>query len=360
MPKPHVTVLLDTYNHERFIEEAIVSALEQDFAQAETEIVAVDDGSTDRTPEIIRKFAPRVRLLHKANGGQASAFNAGIREAMGEIVAFLDGDDWWAKNKLSRVVSVLDQHPEIGFVGHGNISVYLDGRASYETLREGHRFRANTTRGALLFRVRKNFLGTSRMTIRAGILRKIGSVPEALRIQADEFLFTLAAVLCDVEVLPDALTYYRLHDSNLFMIDRQHPERMRVKQFVLDVLAKYLAKQLAVFEVDSGAIDIIVESVQTEADQLRLMLDGGFPWETVRTEFKIQGILSRQATRAQRLFRFARILPAVLMPPRWYYQWRCEIGQSALYQQARAKYLPIPQPPHVQRVAAVGQGMNSK
>jgi glycosyltransferase involved in cell wall biosynthesis len=94
MGKPLVTVLIDTYNHERFIEEAIVSVLAQDFPASDTEILVVDDGSTDRTPDIVRKFEPRVRLLRKENGGQASAFNAGIPEATGEIVAFLDGDDW--------------------------------------------------------------------------------------------------------------------------------------------------------------------------------------------------------------------------------------------------------------------------
>ena len=119
MLKPAVTVLIDTFNHERFIEEAIVSVLEQDFPRAEMEILVMDDGSTDRTPEIVRKFEPHVRLLRKTNGGQASAFNAGIPEARGEIVAFLDGDDWWATEKMSVVVEYLASRPHIGVVGHG-------------------------------------------------------------------------------------------------------------------------------------------------------------------------------------------------------------------------------------------------
>src|SRR5580658_2106744 len=101
MRTPAVTVLIDTFNHERFIEEAIVSVLEQDFPAAQMEILVVDDGSTDRTPEIVGKFAPRVRSICKSRGGQASAFNKGIPEAQGDIVAFLDGDDWWKKNKLN-------------------------------------------------------------------------------------------------------------------------------------------------------------------------------------------------------------------------------------------------------------------
>src|ERR1700731_4357046 len=119
MSKPFITALIDTYNHQSFIEDAINSVLNQVFPASETEILVVDDGSTDNTREIVRKFAPRVRLLFKSNGGQASAFNAGIPEARGEIVAFLDGDDWWAKEKMNVVVDYLEGRPHIGVVGHG-------------------------------------------------------------------------------------------------------------------------------------------------------------------------------------------------------------------------------------------------
>src|SRR5260370_33714325 len=114
-----VSVLIDTYNHERFIEQAIVSVLEQDFPDAEREIIVVDEGSTDGTSEIVKKFEPRVRLLRKMNGGQASAFNAGIPECKGEIVSFLDGDDWWAPGKLQAVAAALCREPSIWPVGNG-------------------------------------------------------------------------------------------------------------------------------------------------------------------------------------------------------------------------------------------------
>src|SRR5882724_5067565 len=103
MTTPLVSVLIDTYNHERFIEEAIQSVLSQDFPAAEREILVVDDGSTDCTPQILAKYASQIRILRKPNGGQASAFNLGIPECQGELIAFLDGDDWWAPNKLSTV-----------------------------------------------------------------------------------------------------------------------------------------------------------------------------------------------------------------------------------------------------------------
>src|SRR3954468_2426593 len=89
MRKPLITALIDTYNHEKYIEQALVSVVEQGLSAAELEIVVVDDGSTDKTPEIIKGFAPRVKHVRKKNGGQASAFNAGFAESRGEIVATL-------------------------------------------------------------------------------------------------------------------------------------------------------------------------------------------------------------------------------------------------------------------------------
>src|SRR5271155_1144636 len=173
MAKHLISVLIDTYNHERFIEKAIVSVLEQDFPAAEREIIVVDDGSTDGTAEIVRRFEPRVRLIRKTNGGQASAFNAGIPECRGEIVAFLDGDDWWARNKLTRAVQAMAADASVGIVGHGIVTVQRDGREQVETLLEGFRFQANGIEGAGLFRRRGAFLGTSRMTIRTDLLRRI-------------------------------------------------------------------------------------------------------------------------------------------------------------------------------------------
>src|SRR5260370_19566717 len=139
-----VGVLIDTYNHERFVEQAVVSVLEQDFPDAEREIIVVDDGSTDGTSEIVKKFEPRVRLLRKMNGGQASAFNAGIPECKGEIVAFLDGDDWWAPGELQAVAGALSREPSIGVVAHGLTEGFPDGRPHLHFLAGVHRFRVDT------------------------------------------------------------------------------------------------------------------------------------------------------------------------------------------------------------------------
>jgi glycosyltransferase involved in cell wall biosynthesis len=349
MTRPFVSVLVDTYNHEKFIEQAVTSVLEQDFPAADREIIVVDDGSTDRTPDLLAKFAPAVRVLRKANGGQASAFNAGIPECRGEFIAFLDGDDWWAPNKLSRALDTFAKEPDLGFVGHGDILVFPDGRQQVHVLRESVRFRANTLEGALLFRVRGAFLGTCRMTVRASVLRQILPIPEALTIQADEYLFTLAAALCNVRILPEPLFYYRFHDANAFQIMSGDPQRLRRKQKVLAVLARSLEEQLRERGIEAPAVRAITERVQADADQLRLMLDGGWPWETVKTEWNIYEVMCPDAPLSHRVFKRLSLLAALVVSPKFYYSARQRIAQSDFYLGVRKRWLPIPEMTHIHK-----------
>jgi glycosyltransferase involved in cell wall biosynthesis len=347
MSAPFVSVLIDTYNHECFIADAVNSVLAQDFPASQREILVVDDGSTDSTPKILRKFEPHVRILRKVNGGQASAFNYGIPQCRGEIVAFLDGDDWWASTKLTRVVQAMTVDPAIGIVGHGIVSMHRDGSKLTETLREGFRFQANTMAGARLFSRRGSFMGTSRMTIRAALLQKIGPVPEEIKIQADEYLFTLASALSVMEILPEALTYYRLHGANIFQFASNDPKKLRHKQKSLAILARSLFEKLASYGIDPHVSQVIVAYAQTSADQLRLMLDGGWSWETVGTEWKLYGIVHPDAGFSQRLFKVATLAGALLVPPTTYYKVRQTVAQSSSYVRLRQRWLPIPHMKHV-------------
>jgi glycosyltransferase involved in cell wall biosynthesis len=348
MAAPLITALVDTYNQEQFIERAILSVLEQDLPEESLEILVVDDGSTDRTAEIVAKFGPRVRLLRKTNGGQASAFNFGLPQARGEYVALLDGDDWWALGKLARVIEVLKRDPSLAAVGHGVTEVYDDGSQHTEQLREASRFGLQSVQDALTFRVRKNFLGTSRFTLRADLLPRILPVPESLRFEADEYLFTLAAALGEVCILPEALTFYRIHQGNLYQIGLRH-EAMARKQAVLATLAVELNRKLRELRVPSNVVKTVTAPIAAEADQLRLMLRGGYPWETVRSEFIIYGTLHKHASWAQWLLKCASLLPAMVLPPRLFYSLRGSVAASASYARLRKKLVPIPQPEHTVR-----------
>ena len=124
---PLVSVVVDTYNHEAFIGEAITSVLQQEYQLGAVEVLVVDDGSRDGTAKQLSAFADRVRIVRKENGGQASALNLGVTLAKGDIIAFLDGDDWWHPRKLQAVVSYLLRNPAVGMVGHGIVEVAADG-----------------------------------------------------------------------------------------------------------------------------------------------------------------------------------------------------------------------------------------
>ena len=343
------SVLIDTYNHERFIEQAIVSVLEQDFPAQEREIIVVDDGSTDKTPEIVKKFSPQGRLLRKENGGQASAFNAGIPECKGEIIAFLDGDDWWAPGKLKAIAEALDKDKSIGLAGHGITEVYPDGRQHEELLREKPRFRIDSEEGARAFRLRKSFLGTSRMTFRRELLRQIGKVPEALRIEADEYLFTIGGFLSDVLILRESFTFYRLHDKNAFQIADGNREATRRKQKILAALAESLKAELAERRAPENVARMVVEWIETEAEMIRLSLDAGLPWETIRAELRNYQVMHEGAPVAHWVFKCLALLPACVMLSRNYYALRASFSQNGIYRKAREKWLPFLQPAHVDR-----------
>lgn len=349
MSKPLVTVLIDTYNHQLFIDDAINSVLGQDFPASETEILVVDDGSTDNTSEHIRKFAPHVRLLSKVNNGQASAFNMGIPESRGEIVAFLDGDDWWAPGKLTAVVEAFASNPNVGLVGHGVTEVHPDGRRRTEVPREVSLFRIRSSEEARTFRMQRGFLGTSRMAYRREILSRIGSVPEVLKFEADEYLFTLAGLFADVMILQDSYTFYRVHGANLFQITTGNDEAIRRKQKILVALVESLEQTLKHHGVPFEIAKTILECVEVEADVLRLRVDGGYPWETLSTELRIMRVFHSDASIKQHLFSWLRLIPAVVLPARTYYDWRRRLSLLAVYEEFRRKHMPFPVPRHVER-----------
>jgi hypothetical protein len=343
LAKPSISVLIDTYNHERFIEKAIVSVLQQDFPADTREIIVVDDGSTDRTAEIVRQFESQVRYIRKENGGQASAFNTGIPECRGEVIAFLDGDDFWLPGKLSRVAEVFAANPSVGLVGHAITELLADGSSRVSAPEKEERFLVNSLAAARVFRLHKSFLGTSRMAIRAELARRMLPVPEALVIEADEYLFTLAAILSEVIVLREPLTCYVLHGANLFVsAGAGTTGGLRRKQAVLAALAVSLSKALGDRGVPEEIVVCIVEIIQAEADQLRLMLDGGSPWQTFCAENKVFEVLHGDASRAQHLFRTLTMIPALLLPPRWFYAGRTWLGKSNWYRSVRKSALPVP------------------
>jgi glycosyltransferase involved in cell wall biosynthesis len=113
MPEARVSVILPTYNRAQFIERAIDSVFAQTYQ--DFELIIVDDGSTDHTPDIVRSYSDdRIRYLNLVrNKGAAAARNAGIRHAKGIFLAFQDSDDEWLPDKLRKQVDVMNTDPQL-------------------------------------------------------------------------------------------------------------------------------------------------------------------------------------------------------------------------------------------------------
>lgn len=218
---PLVSVLICNFNYGRYIGEAVESALRQTWEHME--VLVVDDGSTDDSRSVLAQFGDRVRVIHKENGGQASAFNVGIAEARGEIICFLDSDDLWYPDKVSRVV-VKFRDSDWGMVCHDLDEIDGEGRALGTThirrngtrLEEGNLYTHLTEYGFPWV-----FGPTSGISLRADVARSILPLPEAdWRTCADNLLVTHALCHAQVGALPVALGQYRYHGSNAYSVIR--------------------------------------------------------------------------------------------------------------------------------------------
>lgn len=112
--RPLFSVIIPTYNRERFIGRAIKSVLQQ--TCTDYELIVVDDGSTDQTSKIVKSFGQQVRYVYKKNGGPSTGRNKGITLAKGRYIAFLDSDDLYLPDKLQKNKEFLETHPECRFL----------------------------------------------------------------------------------------------------------------------------------------------------------------------------------------------------------------------------------------------------
>lgn len=167
---PKVSIIIPTYNGEKYIQRAIESVLAQSFS--DWELIIVDDGSKDNTEKIISDYSKneKIKYIYQENRGQASARNKGISIALGFYIAFLDDDDEWIdKDKLKKQVEFLDKNPEYILVGTGGIIVdeYSNKIMDYLVPETDELIRKNI--------LLKNPFIQSSVVIRKDVLIKIGS-----------------------------------------------------------------------------------------------------------------------------------------------------------------------------------------
>ncbi|MHC4926392.1 MAG: glycosyltransferase family 2 protein [Planctomycetota bacterium] len=109
-----ISAVIPAYNAESYIARTIESVLQQTYPAAE--IIVVDDGSTDKTAQVVGQFGDKVRLIQQENAGECGARNTGVRHAAFSWIAFLDADDEWLPQKLQLQVECIRQHPLLVWV----------------------------------------------------------------------------------------------------------------------------------------------------------------------------------------------------------------------------------------------------
>jgi glycosyltransferase involved in cell wall biosynthesis len=211
--RPLVSIVVISFNYERYLATAIDSALSQTYP--EIEVIAVDDGSTDRSREIIDGYGVRVRPVFKENGGEVSASNAGFAASRGDIVLFLDSDDFLRPGAVERIVAAMA--PGVSAVQTSVLTVDGAGRPLGSIL-------PPLPRGWSPARIRRTMRRTgnyphpptSGNAYARWFLERVMPVdPAVVPLGLDGLLNRIAALHGAVVPLGEPLVGYRFHDANM-------------------------------------------------------------------------------------------------------------------------------------------------
>jgi glycosyltransferase involved in cell wall biosynthesis len=239
-----VSVIICNYNYDRYLSAAINSVLSQTYPNSE--IIIVDDGSTDNSREVItqlhRQFPDKINPIFQENQGQAAGFNAGLEIATGEIVAFLDADDLWKPNKLQRIVEVL-LNPDIVGVMHqfdhidrnGNSIDFESSSPTQQVLTEDLARLLIETGSAT------RFPPTSALSYRRSVLGKIMPIdPLRWKLCADGPLIFCTAFLGKIKTLNEVLMSYRIHGLNNYANQVESRERREKSLAGVEMTNQYI------------------------------------------------------------------------------------------------------------------------
>lgn len=229
MPEPVFSVVIPAYNSGGFVIKTLECLSAQDFKDFEA--VIINDGSSDNTQEVIKGFISahpdlNLRLINQENRGIAGARNRGIKEAKADYIAFLDHDDLWHPQKLSRCHEVLSRFPEVDLICHDEVLRDAGGnllrRLHYGPL-------ADDMFRRLLFR--GNSLSTSATVVRRSALLRVGSFKEGREFSTveDYDLWLRLSKECRFYFIPEVLGEYVINNKNASLeFERHYLNQIRV------------------------------------------------------------------------------------------------------------------------------------
>lgn len=216
---PRVSVVIPTFNCDRFIRRTVDSALAQTYR--DFEVIVVDDGSTDGTRSIMAEFGPAVRYLFQSNQGASAARNRAIESASGEFIAYLDADDLWSPDKLARQVEYLDAHPACGLI-HSEVAVVDEQDAVLHRKFNQETQRAVPQGACLRQLLQQSHIQTLTVVERRSAFERAGKFDLRLPV-AQDYLHWIQVVLKGYEIgyLPEPLGLYRWRAGSLMSSERR-------------------------------------------------------------------------------------------------------------------------------------------
>jgi len=131
---PEVSIVIPTYNCEKYLHQTLDSVINQTFS--DHEIIVVDDGSTDRTRQIVKEYSHPITLIEQSNSGVCIARNRGFEISRGNYICFMDHDDYWYPDKLQSQLEVFGENPEIGIVHSKFINWEVDSSGVFPSPEE--------------------------------------------------------------------------------------------------------------------------------------------------------------------------------------------------------------------------------
>lgn len=214
--KPLVSVIISNYNYGHFLCEVIDSALNQTYSN--TEIIVVDDGSTDDSQEVMTSYGDRIIPVLKKNGGQSSALNMGFSVSKGEIVIFFDADDVLLPDTTRLVVSAFQAGSNTARVQYRMEIVDVHGNLTGRLLPPSHRHMLNGDLRQHVLKFGDHFWPpTSGHAFTSTLLRRILPIPEDLyRNTPDIYLNGLSVMFGPIVSLDEVGALYRAHEQGSY------------------------------------------------------------------------------------------------------------------------------------------------
>ncbi|MDB9537686.1 glycosyltransferase [Dolichospermum planctonicum CS-1226] len=206
-----VSIIINNYNYDRFLPEAINSAINQTYPH--TEIIVVDDGSTDNSRNIIDRYGDRIIPIFQTNGKQAAALNSGFTKSQGDIIIFLDADDYLFPHAVVQIVSVWK--PELSKVHYRLTVIDKIGKSlGYSCPQGSTPLSTGDVSKILLDKGGYVSTPTSGNALNRHVLEKLFPIPDEYKLTADDYLSFQVPFYGDVAAIEEPLGTYRIHDTN--------------------------------------------------------------------------------------------------------------------------------------------------